>query len=300
MLLLIISCPHLPVKAYSSQHGHRSSPPGEPLSLPFRHSTLHSEAGERIIHKDEGHFVLSSRNEKNNRKESETWQRIISLNASLPQIINDKVPQMSSISNNLQKLVTNFWWSLPLTLCLVPILFGPVTTPHFWKMVQVDYILDCPDAALVIGTFLASNLSYFLAGYQIFLELPPRRNRLCSYGALAGWIWAAGLVSTIFHAVQSMGQASLPYAEALCYVDHGIAGAAVFYFYHMCGLPNVHALALGMSGLLCLALPLRPGYAWLHSLWHVLSAAAAWTWTHQGKVARRKQLLMAVRERVIS
>ncbi|GAX09245.1 hypothetical protein FisN_17Lh288 [Fistulifera solaris] len=199
----------------------------------------------------------------------------------------------------LQKLATRYWWSIPLTLCAVPVVLGPVSTPPFWKMVQVDYIWECPDAALVIGAFLGSNLSYFLAGYRIMNELPPRRNRLfCPYGCLAFWIWAAGLVSTVFHAVQSMGHATLPYAEALYYVDHGIAGAAVFYFYHICGLPNRNALALGVAGLLCLALPLRPGYAWLHSLWHILSAAAALMWTCQGKIARRKQLLSAVRDRV--
>lgn len=272
---------------------------------------LHSQLGKRRIHKQHRYSFWSNRytnntNYSNDKPEVEIRPRInahdrnASLSSLLFQKITNHVPRMSQLPVILQKFAAQYWWSLPLTLCMVPVFFGPVSTPQFWKMVQVDYILECPDATLVIGAFLGSNLSYFLAGYRIFCDLPSRRrNRLfvCPYGGLAGWIWAAGLISTIFHAVQSMGQASLSYAEALYYIDHGIAGAAVFYFYHICGLPNWHATGLGMAGLLCLALPLRPGYAWLHSLWHVLSAAAAWMWTCQGKVARRKQLLSAVRDR---
>lgn len=318
LLIIALSRQHASTEAYGVPLRSRRSSSLPAKSLPV-FSALHSLSRKKSIDSDFRRYSpvwFNSRTTKNkDTHETESRQRIAALKritVSSPlflllfQNMSNNMPRTTkattiTTTTTLRRLAAQYWWSLPLTLCMVPILMGPVSTPHFWKMVQFDYILECPDAAFVIGAFLGSNLSYFLAGYRIWNDLPPRRNRMfCPYGGLAFWIWAAGLVSTVFHAVQSMGQASLPYAEALYYVDHGIAGAAVFYFYHVCGLPNGCALALGTAGLVCLALPLRPGYAWLHSLWHILSAAAAWMWTCQGKVARRKQLLSAVRQRVDS
>jgi hypothetical protein len=297
LLLMVLFQRFSSIEAYPYGHCRSSSLPVKPLSIPV---TFYPLSGKRIINKQRRRSIWSSQC-TNDVTEVERRPKFFAFEtktiALYFQAIHNKMSQLSRLPALLQTVATRYWWSIPLTLCAVPVFFGPVSTPPFWKMVQVDYIWECPDAALVIGAFLGSNLSYFLAGYRIRNELPPRRNRFfCPYGGLAFWIWAAGLVSTVFHAVQSMGHATN--AEALYYVDHGIAGAAVFYFYHICGLPNRNALILGVAGLLCLALPLRPGYAWLHSLWHVLSAAAALMWTCQGKVARRKQLLSAVRDRV--
>lgn len=100
---------------------------------------------------------------------------------------------------------------------------------------------------------------------------------------LAFWILTSGLVSTIFHSFQAMsGSAEASaLAEALCFVDHGVAGASVLYFWNVCGRPRRSTVVVGVAGLVALALPLRPGYAWLHSLWHFLSATAALLWAFQ-------------------
>jgi hypothetical protein len=101
-------------------------------------------------------------------------------------------------------------------------------------------------------------------------------------------------MSTIFHIVQAVGDPLL--AEALCYLDHGIAISGGLYFWHICGRPSKTTLAIGSVGIVALCLPLRPGYAWLHSAWHFLSAAAAVAWTQQGKTQRRQVLLQALRQ----
>ena len=93
------------------------------------------------------------------------------------------------------------------------------------------------------------------------------------------WILTAGLISTVFHSVQALGSYSV--AESLCYIDHGVAISASFYFLDTCGLPSKRVLALGLAGLAALAFT-YPSYAFLHSSWHFLSAAAATKWAIEG------------------
>lgn len=208
----------------------------------------------------------------------------------------------------------------------------PALTPTFWRMVNMEYIRQSRDALCVIAVFLGSNASYLLSAVWLLIRLPPssraarrtrkkpvpvqhsegtysghlaqlsrkrptckkRRGVICRYSALGWGVLTAGIVSTVFHTVQALGDTVT--AEALCYLDHGVAGTAVFYFWHTCGTPRGWTLILGGVGLVALSLPLRPGYAWLHSLWHVLSAAAAVAWSMQGKAARRQILLQRVQQ----
>jgi hypothetical protein len=274
---------------------------------------------------------------------------------------------------------------MPLSLCLVP-LYGrivwqtTVSSPDWWKTVEMQYIRDSPNATLVIGFFLFSNICYFLSGgYLLALQqqhqqqqhqqqhyvssvvsesavvvrnnknknssrttssrssmisgwplalvttlllkatvtpasssLPSSSTRKphASSSSMASmtmttrclllqqpradfafWILTSGLVSTIFHSVQAMGGYGGTLAEALCYIDHGVAGAAVFYFWNICGRPRRHTLHVSAAGLVALALPLRPGYAWLHSLWHLLSATAALLWAFQKKTSVTTMIL---------
>ena len=177
-------------------------------------------------------------------------------------------------------VVQNFWWLLPLlSMCLVPLYTVTVfqafpETPHFWKLVSMDHVLSA-----WIAPFLASNATYYMAAARLFSTQQQNRN------SLATWMLAAGTVSTIFHTVQSLGSYRL--AELLCYLDHGVAGTAMLYFWHECGAPSRRTWALGSAGLACLACP-GALYPALHSLWHALSAMTAVVWVHDGQ-SRQQQ-----------
>jgi len=230
------------------------------------------------------------------------------------------------ITTSATTFVSEFWWTWPLLLCVLPasaLWQQPITTPFFWKMIRLEYILQSPDALPVVSFFLLSNIAYGWAAAHVLQQLPPRRQRhaltklqerqeapqkirqmlkvpsppICRYSALGWWILTAGVVSTVFHSVQALGPNL--WAEALCYLDHGIAGAAVMYFWHMCGPPQgLYTLTLAAAGMTCLAFPFPPGYVWLHAVWHVLSAATAVLWIQQGKPERRRQLWQARRQRL--
>jgi hypothetical protein len=97
------------------------------------------------------------------------------------------------------------------------------------------------------------------------------------------WVLLAGSVSTLYHTVQSLGEYNV--AEALCYIDHGIAGTALLYFWRRCGTPSITTVTLGMIGLALLACPWY--YTLSHSLWHFVSAAVTVCWVQDGMQRQR-------------
>jgi len=185
--------------------------------------------------------------------------------------------------------VKNFWWLLPLwSLCLVPLYTVTVfqtlpQTPHFWKLVSMEHVL-----AFWIVPFLASNASYYMAAAHLFCggasgkQQQEQQSSSDSNKSLALWTLSAGTVSTIFHTVQSLGYYRA--AEALCFIDHGVAGTAMLHFWHVCGAPSRRTWALGTAGLACLACP-GELYPALHSLWHGLSALTAVVWVRDAAAA---------------
>jgi hypothetical protein len=207
----------------------------------------------------------------------------------------------------------NYWWLAPSFAAFVPLIttfvlgIGDAAMPHWWPVTPMGHILKSPDAALVIGFFLTSNIAYFLSGAFLVRRFPfVRPDNAPSPAAITTsntegvalllnmkkqllatrivptrqtWLglfllWA-GLISTIFHTEQALGSYAI--SNSLCYLDHAVAGTACFYYFHTCGRPSPRVWALGIAGLIALGVPL-PGYAWLHSTWHFLSAAAATLW----------------------
>jgi hypothetical protein len=106
------------------------------------------------------------------------------------------------------------------------------------------------------------------------IEFKPTR-----YSMLGVWIITAGLISTIFHYVQALGSYQL--AIDLCFLDHAVAGSATLYFLDTCGIPSRMALLIGAVALVTLVIT-SPGYAFLHSSWHYLSAVTATRWALDG------------------
>lgn len=207
----------------------------------------------------------------------------------------------SSINNTAANTIATlqqYWWSFPMILCLLPfvheiVLNQSIVTPNFWKMVNIQNIVrHQPDAALVIMFFLGSNIAYYIAGGYLLQKFPARTLA----PGLGVWVLLSGAVSTIFHSVQSLGDIQL--AEILCYIDHGVAGSSLCYFWNVCGHPplTIRFWTLAISSLVALCCPLQPGYAWLHSTWHFLSAATAVTWALEGKLQRRQRLFEAIRK----
>jgi len=194
------------------------------------------------------------------------------------------------------------WWAFPLILCLLPvfslILFQrPLPTPDWWKMVSIPSICHSHGITrtAVLTGFLGSNISYAVAGGILLRNFPTtkRRSLFNKYNALGWWVLAAGLVSTVFHSFQALGNRHV--AEALCYVDHGLAGSAVFYFWHVCGRPRGWVAYLCGIGLFTLAYPTQ--YFGMHSTWHLLSAATAVGWAQQGRLQRVQRLVSAMQEK---
>jgi hypothetical protein len=186
------------------------------------------------------------------------------------------------------------WWSLPMLLACVPLysslVLGTVATmPSWWPLTRMDHILASPYAKLIIGVFLGSNISYYIAGSYLLLRETGAlahnqlHRPLQGYPLLGVLVLAAGTVSTVFHSVQALG--SFRVAEVLCYVDHAVAISAIFYFWQKCGKPSRTTAILSALGLGTLVV-VGPHYAWLHSAWHFLSAAAAVGWAHDGYAKR--------------
>jgi hypothetical protein len=189
------------------------------------------------------------------------------------------VLERSSLYQSAQaggKVFSKCWWISPMFLALVPIYCALVKgtcarMPSWWQVFNMDHVLKAKSAAVVVGCFLFSNIAYFLSGTYLLNRFPFQRNgkstafKPTRFSMLGVWILAAGLVSTIFHSVQALGP--YPVAEALCYVDHGVAISASFYFCDTCGLPSRRVCAIGLAGIAALVIT-EPGYAWLHSTWH--------------------------------
>jgi hypothetical protein len=201
-------------------------------------------------------------------------------------------------NDRIQSIAKQYWWTFPLALCFAPALMHticqqPISTPNFWKMVNLQFILKhSPDAKMVVQFFVGSNIAYLGAGSFLLHRFPG--GRVLKRG-LGLWTLSAGLISTIFHTIQAVGDYSV--AESLCYIDHGIAGAAVLYFWKTCGAPpmTVKFWSITIAGLAALSLPIHPGYAWLHSTWHFLSAYSAILWAMDGKLKRQQLLLQRIR-----
>jgi hypothetical protein len=230
-------------------------------------------------------------------------------------------PMPRRVPRSLGKLVRRYWWSLPLALCLVPLYasfvgHSPPSTPSWWKLVNLEsFWLESPADTLsthsLMSAFLWSNVSYLLAGLYLLRRYPMLKARdsavLCSSRAsllspfapllskyvpsrgtwLALWLLLSGFVSTLFHAVQAYGDYAI--AEGWCYLDHGVAISATMYYLQYCKAPQRLTLVVGGLGVALLALPL-PGYLFLHSTWHLLSAAAAALWATQPSARRRARL----------
>jgi hypothetical protein len=155
-------------------------------------------------------------------------------------------------------------------------------------MTNIDHILASGNGGPVIAWFLFSNIAYFFSGSYIVKKFPPAKRGpwLCvptRYTMLGLWILAAGLISTIFHSVQALGSYSV--ASSLCYIDHGFAISACFYYFETLPRPSRRVWAIGLAAIPALVIT-YPGYAWLHSAWHFLSAAAATLWAVEGHASQ--------------
>jgi hypothetical protein len=64
-------------------------------------------------------------------------------------------------------------------------------------------------------------------------------------------------------------------------LDHAVAGSATLYFLDTCGVPSRMVLLIGAVALVALVVT-SPGYAFLHSSWHYLSAVTATKWALDG------------------
>jgi hypothetical protein len=203
--------------------------------------------------------------------------------------LTQSLPILATSTRNVAlEFLRKSWWILPMILALVPLYCVFVkgtcaTMPDWWQVVKMDYIKKSQNASLVVGCFLFSNISYFLAGTYILNRFPFQKEgniyQPTRFSMLGVWMLVAGLVSVIFHSVQALG--SYTVAEALCYIDHGVAISSSFYYVDTCGLPSRLTLAIGLAGIVALVLT-YPGYAWLHSSWHLLSAVAATRWAIEG------------------
>ena len=212
--------------------------------------------------------------------------------ANLGRINGSAISSMAQSSTQVVlETLKKCWWCLPMTLALVPPFWALLyrthpSMPSFWPLVQLDSVLHSQYAAIILGTFLMSNIAYFISGIYLYLRyhlLVPKEEPNVSFGRrdplLGGAVLTAGTVSTVFHTVQALGPTSI--AESLCFIDHGVAISSVLYFFQRCGWPSRRTWLLSVAGLVTLAIH-QVGYAWLHSIWHLLSASAAVVWARDG------------------
>lgn len=231
---------------------------------------------------------------------------------------------LEDVADQVSQFVLQYWWSFPLFLALVPVMTtyvlgtGDAIMPHWWPCTKMDHIVGAPDAFMVVGCFLFSNIAYFASGAFLVKRFPfvrpeaspttttttnltnnsrnvsdtvkSKLEALRIVPTRQTWLGllmlSSGLISTIFHTEQALGSYAL--ANSLCYIDHAIAGTATFYFFHTCNAPSKRVWALGLAGLACLSIP-HPAYAWLHSLWHFLSAGAATLWALESFGGSKRQ-----------
>lgn len=200
-----------------------------------------------------------------------------------------------SLSDTLVPFLRKYWWLSPMSLVIVPLYCAVfkgtcAAMPDWWNVVPMEHIAAADNAHWIIGHFLASNISYFASGAYLMLKRFPllRKSkmggikvRLTKFSMLGVWICLAGAISTVFHSVQALG--SYPLAQSLCYLDHAVAVSAFCYFIETCGLPSKRVLSIGSAALVTLCLS-SPGYTFLHSSWHYLSAATATLWALEGYV----------------
>jgi hypothetical protein len=221
-----------------------------------------------------------------------------------------------------KNLCQTSWWASPMFACLIPVYHALVlqqnpSMPHWWRVFPMDHLWASPDAVAIVGFFLMSNLAYFLSAAYLIALFPPvlaststatasttaaateesqaktggRLNTMLSlrptkHTGLGLWVATAGAVSTLFHSFQALGDYGI--AEGLCYIDHGVALTAIFYFWRVLGRPSPATCCVSVAGLVTLVLT-HPGYAYLHSTWHFLSATAAILWATQSPAQQQQQ-----------
>ena len=215
------------------------------------------------------------------------------------------VTQFRFLGTMGRNILRNWWWSSPMALAALPacnwaLFQKALLTPEWWKMTCMEYIRHSPDCLWVVSVFLLSNISYFLVAACFFgttketsapdsqftVSLGGETREVSTYSDLGVGVAACGIVSAFFHTLQAMGTSA--WAEAACYMDHGFALTTFLYFWRVCGSPfqRKRVWITGVIGLGALAVPAKPGYAWLHSSWHVLSAVTALLWGLQKKPPR--------------
>jgi hypothetical protein len=200
---------------------------------------------------------------------------------------------LSATSEPIIATLQKCWWCLPMFLALVPPYYALVhrtaaTTPSWWSLVKLDSVLHSPHAAFILGFFLLSNIAYFISGiylYHKYHHLVPAVEARDPWLGVS--VLTAGTISTVFHSVQALGPYSV--AECLCYIDHGVAISSILYFWCKCGRPSRTTWLLSILGMATLCLS-GPGYAWLHSVWHFLSAAASVLWAQDGLDGERMKV----------
>jgi hypothetical protein len=228
-----------------------------------------------------------------------------------------------------KNLCQTSWWASPMFACLIPVYHALVlqqnpSMPHWWRVFPMDHLWASPDAIAIVGFFLLSNLAYFLSAAYLIAMFPPvlasastaattstgagaagaaaaaveeseaKTGRLQTmlslrptrHTGLGLWVATAGAVSTLFHSFQALGDYGI--AEGLCYIDHGVALTAIFYFWRVLGRPSPATCYVSVAGLITLVLT-HPGYAYLHSTWHFLSATAAILWATQSPGQQQQQ-----------
>ena len=268
----------------------------------------------RIIRKRKKQFQKTIRNIN-----SDLLQLVDTITNTITSNVPVPVVPIDRLSDILYTCIIPFWYLLPSLLCFVPIYTLTVwqtipVTPDVWKLVNMDFIwwyyTHKHHAISVIFTFLASNASFFLAALVLLKQshpvvvtatTTPKPTKMISPSlsskavsssvtvtaaampsSLGYWVLAAGIMSTIFHTVQACGNYRI--AEALCYLDHGIAGTAICHFYNRCGTPSLRTILCGIIAFVTLAFPITsihlPSYTTLHSIWHTLAAATAVLWAY--------------------
>jgi hypothetical protein len=203
------------------------------------------------------------------------------------------LPSYSLVRDAIVSQLRKYWWLSPMMLAAVPLYCAIfkgtyAAMPEWWNVVNMDHIAAANNSHWIIGHFLGSNIAYFLSGAYLMLKRFPiirqskrggLKFRMTTFSLLGAWITLAGTISTVFHSVQAVGPYAL--AQSLCYLDHAVAVSAFCYFVDTCGIPSKRVLWVGSASLVTLAVT-TPGYTFLHSMWHYLSAATATLWALEG------------------